>query len=134
MLTAPLQVLFPYLPSQSGVGLASHCTQFPTLRGLKTRAVAASDGIGNRRKMASSRVRLGLVFAALASAASANAAHTGRQLLASHRYKLNDHVDLFANKAGPFTNPACVFEADHRGNPNSRPDNAPVDLDWHTAL
>jgi hypothetical protein len=29
-------------------------------------------------------------------------AHTSRQLLASHRYKLHDPVPLYANKIGPF--------------------------------
>jgi hypothetical protein len=29
-------------------------------------------------------------------------AQAGRQLLASHRYKLHDPVPLYANKIGPF--------------------------------
>lgn len=34
----------------------------------------------------------------------------GRQLHASHRFKKGDHVELFANKAGPFANPAETYQ------------------------
>ena len=59
-------------------------------------AASASSSSHAGRQMPLSGQGIGVSFAADALA------QAGRQLLASHRYKLHDPVPLYANKIGPF--------------------------------